>query len=60
MSHHIRSTCRLCSSPELERLLTLPDTPLANEYPPFRDGDIVVKDSRSGLLGGFSQDRYFS
>lgn len=31
--YEIRSTCRLCASPDLERLLTLPDTPLANEYP---------------------------
>src|SRR5688572_25953260 len=30
--YHIRTTCRLCASPQLETLLTLPDTPLANEY----------------------------
>jgi hypothetical protein len=29
---HIRSSCRLCASPELEELLRLPATPLANEY----------------------------
>ena len=30
--HHIRNSCRLCSSPALTPLLTLPDTPLANSY----------------------------
>jgi len=30
---HIRETCRLCASPQLETLLKLPDTPLANELP---------------------------
>jgi SAM-dependent methyltransferase len=35
---HTRSTCRLCHSTELETLLTLPDTPLANEYPEKPEG----------------------
>jgi SAM-dependent methyltransferase len=44
---HIRTTCRLCHSPDLERLLTLNDTPLANELMKWPDG-----------LGNFHQDRF--
>jgi SAM-dependent methyltransferase len=36
--HHIRSTCRLCASPDLEKLLDLGETPLANEYGQFPEG----------------------
>jgi SAM-dependent methyltransferase len=36
--HHIRSTCRLCASDRLEKLLDLGSTPLANEYGQFPEG----------------------
>jgi SAM-dependent methyltransferase len=58
MNYHIRDTCRLCASPDLERLLTLPDTPLANELMPFAEGEKVVKDSVAGIIGFFKQDRF--
>lgn len=45
---HIRTTCRLCSSPELETLLTLPDTPLANEYPIEPEGAPIA-----GTVGAY-------
>jgi hypothetical protein len=32
VTFHIRTTCRLCSSPSLSTALELPDQPLANEY----------------------------
>lgn len=32
MNYKLRDTCRLCEKPGLTRVLTLPDTPLANEY----------------------------
>ncbi len=35
---HVRDTCRLCSSPDLEKLLDLGETPLANEYGQFPEG----------------------
>lgn len=31
--YHIRSDCRLCGCADLQRVLDLPDTPLANEFP---------------------------
>lgn len=33
MTFHTRTTCRLCDSSSLEIVLSLPDTPLANELP---------------------------
>jgi SAM-dependent methyltransferase len=38
--HHTRSTCRLCASPDLEKLLDLGETPLANEYSKTAEGSI--------------------
>ena len=40
----VRNSCRLCASPELTRLLTLPDTPLANSYPRQPEGADYVED----------------
>ena len=39
---HVRDTCRLCASDQLETLLKLPDTPLANEYPDKPEGTPVT------------------
>ena len=33
MTHHVRETCRLCGSRDLTKVLELPPTPLANEFP---------------------------
>jgi SAM-dependent methyltransferase len=52
---HIRSTCRLCASPSLEKLLDLGETPLANEYMNWPDG---VKVTGPGSPGELHQDRF--
>jgi SAM-dependent methyltransferase len=53
---HIRSTCRLCASPDLEKLLNLGETPLANEYPIAPDGHHMV--GHGGWRGEVAQDRF--
>src|SRR5688572_30384477 len=56
----VRTTCRLCASPDLEKLLDLGETPLANEYPPLADGEGCIKTDRNReeRMGRFRQDRF--
>lgn len=57
-NHHIRSTCRLCSSPALAPLLTLPDTPLANSYAQFPEDGQPVADGWGVGAPPYRADRF--